>query len=102
MILSAAGSLTCTSRLQLGYDFFYRSGVALDWMSNRSTANCPKPLSIPRKVKARDADFLSLDITPDIKLRPIEQRLHPDVFSRTILCNELTPKLRRLILVIPL
>ncbi len=50
----------------------------------------------------RDRNILALDVTPDVDLGPVEQRLHPYVLAFRRIGRELSPKFRRLIFVIPL
>src|SRR5204862_3618314 len=102
VVLGAASPLTCASGFELGYDFLHGRRVAHYRIRNGMTPQGAEALSVPDKVKIRDGDFLTLDVAPDIDLGPIEQWLHPHMFARGVGGDELSQKLRWLILVIPL
>src|SRR5439155_9236849 len=97
MILGAAGPLTRVRALQLGNDLVDRGRLAADRVRDSAATERPESLSVSRKIHFRNRNLLSLDITPDVDLSPVEQRLNANMFSFGRTRCELSPEFRRLI-----
>ena len=78
------------------------AGGGFDGASTRGTPQRPIAPAFPLIVVHRHCgDLLPVDIFPDVQLRPIEQRVDPDVGARGEICLELVPEFGRLVAYVP-
>ena len=101
MVLRATSALGRFRRFKLGNDLVDRGGGAFDRVRDGTAAEGAETFPVSRKIHFRDRNVLPLDVTPDIHLGPVEQRLYAHVFAFCRCGDELAPELRRLIFVIP-
>src|SRR4030095_2228805 len=101
MILRAAGALARARGLQFGDNFVDCRCRAFNWMRDWAAAEGTESFSVSRKIHCRNRYIFALDVTPDINLGPIEQRLHTNVLAFCRSSRKLSPKFRWLIFIVP-
>src|ERR1039458_8956178 len=102
LILRPARPLRHSRAAQFLHDLMHRARLRLDRERARVTPNAPVPLSLlVGKVERDDRHALTLDVLPDVQLRPMQQRMNPDVGPGLEVRLELVPQFRRLILDVP-
>src|SRR6266567_5141690 len=101
IVLGAASALARARSLQFGNNFVDCRRRAYDWVRDGAASEGAKPFSAPREIHLRNRDVFALDVTPDINLSPVEERLHANVFAFCRGGRELSPEFRRLIFIIP-
>src|ERR1039458_3345885 len=103
LILRSARPLRHPRAAQFLHDLMHRARLRLDRERARVTPNAPVTLPLViGEVERDDGHALTLDVLPDVQLRPVQQRMNPDVGPGLEVRLELIPQLRRLILHVPL
>src|SRR5215471_4950861 len=97
----AARALGLAARLQLQDDLGDGGGVRRHREGDILLAQRSEAATVAREIKGHHRHALSLDITPNVDLRPAEERVHAHVAARRRLRVEAVPELRRLVPEVP-
>src|SRR5262249_983855 len=87
--------------VELGDDLVQRGSVAHHRKGDVGIAQRTVALPVPGEVKIDQRNTLALDVTPDIALGPMGQRMYAQMRARRQVCVEVVPELRGLVPEIP-
>jgi hypothetical protein len=94
LVLGAAGAFGDIGGAEFLDDFRDGTGVGFDGKCARVTADGAIALAaFVGKVQRNDRNVLALDVLPDVQLRPVQQRMDPDMRPFLIIGFELIPEL---------
>ena len=101
VVHGAAAAFGDSGSFKLGDDLFYRGGFAVDRIGDVLIAKRAVALAVFREIQIDDRNILALDVPPDIKLGPMQDRMDADVCAGREVGLELVPEFRRLVAEIP-
>src|SRR3989338_4688334 len=102
LVLRAAGAFGSLSGFKFRDDIINRGRIRINGKRARRATKRAIALAILRKIKTYDRDIFALDVLLHIQLRPVKERMDPDMRVFVEIGLELVPKLGRLVLKIPL
>ena len=79
----------------------FRSRLDGEGAGRAAQAAVPLPFAVG-EIERNHGDLLSLDVFPDVQLRPVQQRVDANVRAFFEIGLELVPQLRRLVAEIPI